>query len=150
MPIVTIRASRLAPLMALVLLVAEIAAFVLLVDWIGLAATILIGLATTVTGALMLRRIGLGAAAGLRRALDGEEPREGALLEGTLAALGAMLLILPGFLTDLVGLALAAPSLRGALARRFSGRRATGRPRVVDLSPGDWRGVDERQPRIGS
>ncbi len=43
-----------------------------------------------------------------------------AVLDGTLAGLGAVLLILPGFVSDLVGLALAAPSIRFWVTERLT------------------------------
>jgi UPF0716 family protein affecting phage T7 exclusion len=58
-------------------------------------------------------------------------------------AIAAFLLILPGFISDLAGLALAAPSLRQMLARRFGGAGAVNaagyaRRKIVDLSPEEW------------
>ena len=64
--------------------------------------------------------------------------------------LGGFLLVLPGFITDAIGLLLLLPftrSLLGAALRRAVGRaeRASGQPEVVDLPPGEWRRMpDER------
>jgi UPF0716 protein FxsA len=64
-----------------------------------------------------------------------------------------VLLVLPGFVSDLVGLALAAPSLRGWIARRFAPEtivttRRTPRD-VIDLDPQDWRaGADPGADRL--
>ncbi len=135
-------------------LIAEIAAFALVVHLLGLGGAILLGLATTVLGIVMLRRVGLDAARGLRRTLDGVEPPTGALLDGMLSALGAILLIIPGFVANLAGCALAAPSIRRWAAARFDGRSvppmagprvSRRRPEdVIDLAPEDWRIVDRR------
>jgi UPF0716 protein FxsA len=68
-----------------------------------------------------------------------------AVLDGTLAGLGALLLILPGFVSDVVGLALAAPSVRfwvterlklGKFDRLGNGRPAA--PRAIELTPREW------------
>jgi UPF0716 protein FxsA len=71
---------------------------------------------------------------------------------GFLTVLGGFLLVLPGFITDAIGALLLLPFTRrllGAALRRAVGRaeRASGRPDVVDLPPGEWRRVPEE--RIG-
>jgi len=131
----------------IVWLLGEVCALALIVHVAGWSGAILLGVLTSLAGVVMLRQTGLGAARGLRRALNGENAPEGAMLDGALAALGAVMLILPGFLSDLVGLALSAPSIRQFLAVRF-GARATKvgmqRDGVIELSPEDWRRVDDR------
>src|SRR5947209_3433847 len=82
-------------------LACEVLVFALVAGRIGLGGAILIGIVTTLIGLTMLRRIGTGAIRSLRQAVAGAEPRPGAMLDGSLAALGAALLILPGFLSDL-------------------------------------------------
>jgi UPF0716 protein FxsA len=128
----------------------EVLAFMFVASRIGLSGAILIGLITTFIGLMTLRRISAGAIRSLREAIGGAEPKPGAMLDGALAALGAALLILPGFLSDLVGLALAAPSMRQWLARRFGGievpgqpRRSTTGPRTIDLGPSDWHAISD-------
>ena len=132
---------------------AEIAAFALVVHVAGLGGAILLGLLTTAIGIAMLRRVGSEAALSLRRAATGREPPGGALLDGMLTALGAVLLIVPGFVANFAGFALAAPSVRAWTMRKFgSAPSAPGGPRVtrrtpanvIDLSPEDWRTVDSR------
>ncbi|MCW6510189.1 FxsA family protein [Lichenifustis flavocetrariae] len=133
--------------------VAEVLAFSFAVKLLGLGGTLLLMFATSVLGLTILRRLGLGAAQHLRRTMGmGGAPSE-AFVDGSLTALGAVLLILPGFVSDAVGLSLATPSIRQTLAARFlmrrdgsptqkpMGRKAT--PDVIDLSPDDWRVVDK-------
>ena len=131
-------------------LAGEVLAFVFVASRVGLGGAILIGIATTLIGLMTLRRIGTSAIASLRQAVAGVEPKPGAMLDGSLAALGATLLILPGFLSDLVGLALAAPSIRQWLARRFGAVALPGQPprprtgpSTIDLGPADWQAVNE-------
>ena len=131
-------------------IVAEVVALVLVIKLIGFGGAVLLGLASSVFGIVLLRRVGLEAALRLNRAMTGQG-RDGALLDGTLATLGAVLLILPGFASDAIGLALAAPSVRqlirsrlggspgSAPARPFGGRS---QPDVIDLPPTDWRVVE--------
>src|SRR5438270_14034471 len=97
-------------------LATELVAFVLVVHLAGLTGAILLGLLTSLAGVATLRRVGLDAARALRQAMKGAELAEGAMLDGTLSALGSVLLIIPGFVTDLAGFALLAPSVRQWLA----------------------------------
>ena len=126
----------------------EVLAFALLVHVIGLGGTILLGLATTVLGFVLIRRLGLETVRGLRRAArsGGGLPGD-ALPDSLLAGLGALLLIVPGFLANAAGLALSAPSVRAHVLQRFGGAgpRVPGRPArvdVIDLAPGDWTPLD--------
>jgi UPF0716 protein FxsA len=108
----------------LVTVVAEIVAFVLVAHWIGVGLTILLVLATSLLGAWMLRNAGLRAWRGLRDAgMTGQRPGP-EVTQGLLGLLSGVLLVLPGFLTDLVGVALLAPPVR-----RVAGR---GAQRVVE------------------
>jgi UPF0716 family protein affecting phage T7 exclusion len=73
------------------------------------------------------------------------------MLDGLIRAIAAFLLILPGFISDLAGLALAAPSLRQMLARRFGGAAVTtagyARREIVDLAPDEWSSFDGQPGR---
>jgi UPF0716 protein FxsA len=131
-------------------LVAEVLAFCLAIKLLGVGGTVVLGLVTTLLGVATLRRLGLDAARHLRRSMTAD--RNDAFVDGTLAALGAVLLIVPGFVSDAMGLALASPSIRQRLATRLvartvaPGARPSGRPthpEVIDLSPEDWRVVDK-------
>ena len=134
-------------------IVAEIVAFWIVVHFAGFAGAILLGLLTTIAGFAILRRLGAGAAKALKQAMEGDALSNGNMLDGLLTALGAALLILPGFLSDLAGFALAAPSLRQWVSRRFGGTATAGRPKspgTIDLAPDDWSRIDRPAgPRDG-
>ena len=88
----------------------EIALFVIVGQWIGVWATLGLVVLAVLAGSMILRNRGLAAATGLRR-FNGQQP----VAEEALIAVAAVLLILPGFLTDIVALALLTPPLRRAL-----------------------------------
>ncbi len=136
----------------LVWLVAEILAFSFVVSKLGMAGALLLGLGTTVIGFAALKRLSADAMANLRKRMDNAGTQPGNFLDGTLTALGAVFLILPGFITDVAGLALLSPSLRGWLANLFGGssvppqtRRRPASPDVIDLDESDWRQLDDRK-----
>lgn len=91
---------------------------------IGLGPTILIIIATGVTGAWLLRRQGTQILAQVQmKAAAGEMPaRE--LVEGLLMLIGGILLMTPGFVTDACGLFLILPPTRAMLIAGVSKRLA--------------------------
>ena len=118
---------------------AELAVIIAVGKAIGFVATLLTLLAFSVFGAWLARREGLAAWGRLQLALvDGRMPtRE--VADGAIILLAGALLLTPGFLTDLVGLALLVPATR-ALARRWvpalARRRAFRRSRVTVVGSG--------------
>ena len=127
----------------------ELTAFMAVVQTIGVAGALLLGFATSLAGFALLRQTGTGALDHLRAAFNGAPQRQDAMLDGLIRAIAAFLLILPGFISDLAGLALSAPSLRQMLARRFGGAgavsaRGYARREIVDLAPEEWTSFDRQ------
>lgn len=123
----------------------EIIAFVLVVQFLGMLAAIALGVATTLLGLADVRR--LFAYLRSRITKPRAQVKSGRLVDGTLEAIGSILLILPGFASDLVGLALKAPSIRAGLAGRLRQRRSRRQTRVIDLTPNEWKSLDDRRMR---
>ncbi len=91
----------------------------------GCRGAVLLGLATSFVGASLARRLGRAALGGLRQTIGpaGAGLPQGAVaLDSLLAGLGAVLLLLPGFLTDAIGLVLAVPGARRLCAIWIGGR----------------------------
>ncbi len=123
-------------------LFSEIFVFGLVADAIGVGGAILATLLTSLLGVALLRRLGRTARDELKAMLKGGTSvrlAPGALESGVLAAFGAVLLILPGFLSDCIGLAMLAPVLRRPKRAPPSAQK----PEVIELSPQDWRRIDE-------
>jgi UPF0716 protein FxsA len=114
-------------------------------------------LATTLAGILVLRQAGRGGIARFRVAVaDAQITATEMNAAGFLTVLGGLLLVLPGFLTDLVGAALLIAPVRRWFGRmfrtRFESWLSTGVARrnrkdtsVVDLAPDEWEQVPERE-----
>lgn len=137
-------------------LLAEFAAFSLVVHMLGFAGAIFLCLATSIAGAAMLRNVGLSAAINLRHGLvrrpdEDDGLAKEAMVDGALAGLGSILLILPGFVSDFLGLALAAPSIRSQLAGWLHGRSAQpaptrrSAPKEIELEPQEWTRHDSQR-----
>ncbi len=110
----------------------EVASLILVGQAAGVLLTLLLVVLAALSGAALLRRQGSDALRGMRGALErGRDPRP-ALLRGGFRVMAALLLILPGFASDLVALLLLLPPVQraagAALARR--GLRVTGASRM--------------------
>lgn len=144
----TIRPATLG-IVAIAWIASEIGVFIFVVDRVGFGGAFIIGLGALVMGFAILRRLGFAALRRLRNTVEGSQPTTEAILDGSLAALGAILLIIPGFISDVVGLALTAPSIRQWVAHRFAAVERPGRPRsrvgtgTIDLSPTDWQRIED-------
>lgn len=90
----------------------EIALFVTLGGALGLWLTLAIVLGTGVLGISLLQRLGLRSADRLRAEMGRMRDPLGQAGDSALLALAALLLILPGFLTDILGALLLIPPLR--------------------------------------
>ena len=106
--------------------VAEVVVFVLVAAWIGVGWTLLAAIATTALGWALLARQGTRALAELRERARERRPAGRALGDAGLIAAGGLLMVLPGFLGDVVGLLCLLPPtrflVRGLLARTVTSR----------------------------
>ncbi len=135
----------------LLLPLAEIAAFLLVATLTGWAWAFALFIATSVLGVILLKRTGRGDfdrllrafGRGKKRALHLESP-------GAATMVGGILLVFPGFITDLLGAALFVPAVRrwtsAAAAKLIRKRRR--RPhdeRMIDLEPGEWHQISDQR-----
>lgn len=93
----------------------EIALFVVVGGWIGLWATLAVVLGSGVLGVSIIRRTGLRAMTDLQRELQTVRAPMGPIADRVAVIVAGILLILPGFFTDTLGLLLLIPPLRAAL-----------------------------------
>lgn len=112
------------PLMTMFVLwpLVEIALFVTVGGAIGLWPTLAVVVGTAFLGSWLMRSRGAVALRDVQRAVEEFRDPAGPMADGALTMLAGLLLILPGFLTDVLGLALLVPAVRGLLRRR-AGRR---------------------------
>ncbi|MDK4733475.1 membrane protein FxsA [Rhizobium sp. CNPSo 3490] len=156
------------PAFILLLPLGEIAGFVIVGRAIGLALTLALVMASFIFGVVLLRRQGIGI---LRRMSS--EGRNGVmpgrdLLKPAMTVIAALLLIIPGFLTDIIAILILIPPVRDLLwrsiAKRFVVNAASGfsngakpdfrdrnsNSKVVDLDEEDYhREPDRNSPWSG-
>jgi UPF0716 protein FxsA len=129
----------------------EIAVFIAVALKLGILAALALTILTSFAGMAVIRNAGSSDVQRVRTAF-GERTISRTELDGRgfLTALGGFLLVIPGFVTDLLGLLLLLPPTQhaiGAALRRVVRRRegASGNPEVVDLSPDQWQRVPEER-----
>ena len=94
------------------LALAELVVFLAVAAWIGLGWTILATLVTGALGWVLLARQGTRALADLRERARSRRPAGRELGDAGLVAVGGLLMVLPGFLSDLIGLMFLLPITR--------------------------------------
>ena len=102
---------------------------------IGFVPTLGIVIVTAILGASLTRSQGVRTLRKLQEAqAEGRMPHA-ELLEGVMILIAGIVLLTPGFLTDLVGFLLLIPPVRTALRGQL-GKALKGRVQVVGMSPG--------------
>ncbi len=122
---------RWAPLAALVLFLAEVTVFIGLGEAIGYPLAVLVVLAVSLLGLVLLRREGLRAWRGFREAVDAGRPPGPQVTDGLAGLGGAALLAAPGLLTGVLGLVLLTPPVRHLVRARVRSRAER------QMSPGE-------------
>lgn len=147
------------PLIFIVLPLIEIAGFALVGSLIGVLPTVALAIATTVLGAVLLRIQGFGALMRIRATLEAGGTPGRDVVHGLMIALAGLLLVVPGFFTDALGLVLFLPPVRelvwrflkarivvvGTAGRPAHGFRREG-PRTIDLDADDFARRDDTPP----
>jgi UPF0716 protein FxsA len=118
---------------AVLFFVGEIALLVVIGRQIGAAWTLLLVLATSLLGAWVLRREGPRSWRAFRADLRERRPPGPNVTDGLVVLVGGVLMVLPGFVSDVVGALLVAPPTRrlaaggvqSVLTRRLSPSAAT-------------------------
>ena len=131
-------------LLFIVVPIAELAVLIQVGQLIGVWWTIAILVADAVLGSVLARTQGRTAWRRFNEALRSGRPPAREVLDGALVLFGGALLLTPGFLTDVLGLALLLPPsravVRAVLVRRFASRM------VASMTAGGPRGFG-RRPR---
>jgi UPF0716 protein FxsA len=110
------------PLLLLALPLLEIAGFVVVGSEIGVLATIGLILLSGIVGSILLRVQGFGIMTRIRKEMDAGRDPSKELANGAMIVLAGILLLIPGFISDIIGILLFLPPVR-ALAWRFLSKR---------------------------
>jgi len=100
----------------------ELAVLIKVGGVIGVLPTLLLIVGSAVLGSMLLRVAGLATALRAREKLARGEAPEQEMLEGMLIAVGGGLFLLPGFISDAMGLLCLLPFTRRMIVRRLLAR----------------------------
>lgn len=114
----------------------EIVLFIEVGGAIGLLPTLGIILMTAVFGIALMRRQGMRALDRLRASMETGDDPVGPIAHGALILVAGMLLVLPGFFTDALGLLLLIPPVRALLIRWGASRATVRAATYVRRGPG--------------
>jgi UPF0716 protein FxsA len=129
--------------LAIVVGVIEIAVMIQIGQLIGVVNTIGLLILVSLIGAWLVKRQGLGVIARIREQRAAGRLPAAEVFDGALVLVAGVLLVIPGFVTDVLGLLLLFPPIR-ALARRFVSRRVM---REVEMVRSKQWTRSERPPR---
>ncbi|PPK63110.1 FxsA family protein [Actinokineospora auranticolor] len=118
-------------LVLLLAVAAEITVIVAVGSAIGVLPTIGLLVLATVLGGALLRREGLRALSALQQAVFARRAPEKELVDGILIAAAGILVVLPGFISDVLALLLLLPPTRALLRERLIRRAEASRPVIV-------------------
>lgn len=104
--------------------IVELALLIQVGSAIGVLPTLLLVIGTAILGGVLLRVAGVATAWRAREKLARGELPEQEMLEGLMIALGGGLLLLPGFITDVLGVLCLIPFSRGLLVNKLRQRAA--------------------------
>lgn len=126
---------------ALLYVAVEIAAFVAVAGHVGVPLALVLLVAVSASGPLVVRRVGVGLLAHTRARLERGEVPSRELLDGVVVLAAGVLICIPGFVGDALGLLLMVSPVRHLLIRASGHRLAH---RVQHSRAATWRVVDAR------
>jgi len=131
----TARRIRIGPILLVAFLVVPLAEIVVLIEvgsWLGVAPTLALIVLSAVIGTWMLRRQGMGVLARAQRLLKQGVLPVAEVFEGFCLVVAGALLLTPGFISDVVGVALLLPPVRALLYRRLGVRSRSEAARIAE------------------
>jgi len=129
----------------LLIVAAEVTAFVLVVEHVGFLWALLILILVSALGPFLVRRVGSGVLARTRERLAVGELPTRELLDGLVVFIGGVMICVPGFIGDAIGLLLMVSPVRHLVIRAFGHQLAR---RVQKMPPGRWGFIDARSTPV--
>lgn len=123
------------------MVIAEVSSIVWVAHHIGVLMTLALLVGVSVVGAGLAKRVGLEVWRRFRATLAAGDVPTGEVFDGVLVLLAAALLVIPGFITDILGLALLLPPVRSMVKWLFWRRM---RRRLIEVTERSWGRVGGR------
>ena len=129
------------------LTIIEIYLFISIGSKIGAFTTILLIFITAITGVYYARYEGLKTLKSGFVQLSNNEPPSYEILSGAGIAFAALLLIIPGFLTDLMGFLLIFPFTRKMVFKKFLNNQKKSKNQKNNFIEGEFEDIDDRDDK---
>ncbi len=108
------------PLVLLLLPLVEIVLFMCVVEWLGMFNALLLSLLQFLSGVVVLKQAGTGSIHRLTMHVHMSEGLSRDMLDAAMVFAAGVMLLVPGFLTGIIGLAMLSPWPRKGMARRVA------------------------------
>ncbi|HEY1990562.1 MAG TPA: FxsA family protein [Acidimicrobiales bacterium] len=125
----------------LLAIAAEITAFWVVAGQIGFLSALLLLIVVSAFGPFFVRRVGFGILAHTQERLRRGETPTRELFDGLVVLIGGVMIVIPGFIGDALGLLLMIGPVRHLVIRLFSHRMAR---RLQQTGTGRWQVVNVR------
>lgn len=120
------------PILFLAAAAAEIASIIWVGQWLGVVPTLVLMILGGIVGVNLIKSAGMSVAAALRTPVQTASPLRGLGAQAAARTASGLLLLLPGFFSDFLGLLLFLPPVRDWLASRLRIDIAGARPAADD------------------
>src|SRR5437763_4787672 len=123
-------------LVFLVMPIIELVVIIKIGAAIGVVYTVGLLILSSLVGAWLMRREGVGVLRRMQAAIDAGRVPGKEMADGFLILLGGALMVAPGFITDILGMLLLVPPVRAvvrAAVRRRIAKRVIGTTQIIDL-----------------
>ena len=127
--------------------VVEIYLFIKLGAQIGAIYTILLIFITAIVGVYYAKYEGLNTLKSAFKQINSNEPPTYEIVSGATIALGAVMLIIPGFATDLLGFIIIFPITRRILLNKFIKKFETRKKEKNNFIDGEFEDIDDHNER---
>ncbi|WIY52834.1 FxsA family protein [Devosia sp. YIM 151766] len=131
----------------LLLPLAEIAMFIVVGRAIGLLPTLALVILAAIAGMLLLRRQGLDVVSRLRSNVNAGTIPGRTMFDTMMIGLAGLLLVVPGFLSDIAALILLLPPVRASIFSALAGRVRVVETTTTYRSHGDPSGSQDHNPK---
>ncbi|MCC6736493.1 MAG: FxsA family protein [Bauldia sp.] len=116
---------RIVPVLAVAYVAVEVVSMIVVAKAVGALAMLLLLIVAMVSGFALLRRNGLGAIGEIRAEVDGGRAPAAAFADRALVFIAGLLLVVPGFFSDVFALVLLVPAVRASIYNAFATRFRT-------------------------
>lgn len=116
---------RIVPVLAVAYVAVEVVSMIVVASFVGALPMLLLLILAMVAGFALLRSNGLGAIGAIRAEVDGGRAPAAAFADRALVFIAGLLLVVPGFVSDVFALVLLLPAVRAGIYNSFATRFRT-------------------------